>query len=121
MAGASTALVALAALCWGVSGGVGGILMAEGWDAFVVSFYRGAIGMLFVLVWLALRPGGSGLASRRPWLWSLMGGGSLLYLRRAGQLDFALQLKDEIAYHPALFGGDLIELVYDRFQAAGGC
>jgi len=66
--------VALAALCWGLSGGIGGILMADGWDAFVVSFYRGAIGLLFVLAWLALRPRGSGLASRRLWFWSAIAG-----------------------------------------------
>jgi drug/metabolite transporter (DMT)-like permease len=70
----STAFVALAALCWGLSGGIGGILMAEGWDAFVVSFYRGAIGLLFVFVWLVLRPAGSGLSSRRLWLWSTVAG-----------------------------------------------
>jgi len=74
MAGVSTAFVALAALCWGLSGGIGGILMAGGWDAFVVSFYRGAIGLLFVLVWLMLRPRGSGLASRRLWFWSAIAG-----------------------------------------------
>jgi len=74
MASVSTAFVALAALCWGLSGGIGGILMADGWDAFVVSFYRGAIGLLFVLVWLALRPRGSGLASRRLWFWSAIAG-----------------------------------------------
>ncbi|MCF8053195.1 MAG: DMT family transporter [Desulfobacterales bacterium] len=74
MARASTVFVALAALCWGLSGGIGGILMAGSWDAFVVSFYRGAIGLLFVLVWLALRPRGSGLASRRLWLWSVIAG-----------------------------------------------
>lgn len=66
--------MALAALCWGLSGGIGGILMAGGWDAFVVSFYRGAIGLMFVLVWLAFRPRGSGLASRRLWLWSVIAG-----------------------------------------------
>jgi drug/metabolite transporter (DMT)-like permease len=66
--------VALAALCWGLSGGIGGILIAEGWDAFVVSFYRGAIGLLFVLAWLALRPQGSGLGSRRLWFWSAIAG-----------------------------------------------
>lgn len=70
----STAFVALAALCWGLSGGIGGMLLADGWDAFVVSFYRGAIGLLFVAVWLALRPRGSGLASRRLWLWSVIAG-----------------------------------------------
>ncbi len=74
MAGASTAFVALAALFWGLSGGIGSILMAGGWDAFVVSFYRGAIGLLFVLVWLALRPYGSGLGSRRLWFWSAITG-----------------------------------------------
>jgi drug/metabolite transporter (DMT)-like permease len=71
---ASTALVALAALFWGLSGGIGAILMADGWDAFVVSFYRGTIGLLVVLVWLALRPGGSGLAIGRMWFWSAVAG-----------------------------------------------
>ncbi|MFP4205710.1 MAG: DMT family transporter [Spirochaetaceae bacterium] len=70
----NTVFVALAALCWGLSGGIGGILMANGWDAFVVSFYRGAIGLLFVLVWLAFRPCGSGLANRRLWFWSAVAG-----------------------------------------------
>jgi len=74
MAGASTAFVVLAALCWGISGGIGGILMTDGWDPFVVSFYRGAIGLLFVLVWLVLRPRRSGLASRRLWFWSAIAG-----------------------------------------------
>ncbi|HKL21142.1 MAG TPA: hypothetical protein VJ904_05010, partial [Tichowtungia sp.] len=70
MAGASTAFVVLAAFFWGLSGGIGGILMAGGWDAFVVSFYRGAIGLLCVLVWLALHTRGSGLANPRLWFWS---------------------------------------------------
>lgn len=74
MTGASTALVALAALCWGLSGGIGGILLASGWDAFVVSFYRGATGLLFVLAWLMLHPQDSGLANRRLWFWSVIAG-----------------------------------------------
>lgn len=48
--------------------------MADGWDAFVVSFYRGAIGLLFVFIWLVLRPSGSGLADRRLWFWSAVAG-----------------------------------------------
>lgn len=72
--GTSTALVVLAALFWGLSGGIGGILIADGWDAFVVSFYRGAIGLLFVLVWLLLQPEGSGLANYRLWFWSSVAG-----------------------------------------------
>lgn len=74
MPGVSTILVALAALFWGLSGGIGGILMADGWDAFVVSFYRGAIGLLVVIGWLMLRPRNSGLGNRRLWLWSVVAG-----------------------------------------------
>jgi drug/metabolite transporter (DMT)-like permease len=48
--------------------------MAGGWDPFVVSFYRGVIGLLFVLLWLTLRPRGSGLASRRLWFWAAIAG-----------------------------------------------
>lgn len=67
-------LVALAALCWGISGGIGGILMADGWDAFVVSFYRGVIGLLFVLIWLVARPQGSGMTNVRLWFWAAVAG-----------------------------------------------
>lgn len=74
MVSLSPAFVVFAALCWGLSGGVGGILTAQDWDPVVVSFYRGAIGLLLVLVWLAFRPGGSGLACRRLWFWSLIAG-----------------------------------------------
>lgn len=74
MIGASTAFVALAALCWGLAGGIGGMLMAAGWDPSVVTLYRGAIGLLCVLVWLALRPRASGLGDRRVWFWSAIAG-----------------------------------------------
>ncbi|TDR52774.1 threonine/homoserine efflux transporter RhtA [Halomonas ventosae] len=74
MAGVSTAFVMLAALFWGLSGGIGGMLVADGWDPLVVSFYRGAIGLVFVLAWLGLRHRDSGLADRRLWGWSLMAG-----------------------------------------------
>lgn len=74
MARVSTALVIVAALCWGLSGGIGGILMDEGWGAFLVSFYRGAIGLLFVLVWLAVQPAGHGLSNPRLWGWSIIAG-----------------------------------------------
>lgn len=74
MVGASTVLIVLAALFWGLSGGIGGILMADGWDAFVVSFYRGTIGLVCVLFWLMLRPHGSGLTNRWLWFWSAIAG-----------------------------------------------
>ncbi|QBZ83251.1 Threonine/homoserine exporter RhtA [Hydrogenovibrio crunogenus] len=74
MTSLSTTFVMLAALCWGISGGIGAILMAEGWDALVVSFYRGAIGFLFVLAWLAFRPRSSGLSNPILWFWSALAG-----------------------------------------------
>ncbi|BES69350.1 EamA family transporter [Marinobacter nanhaiticus D15-8W] len=70
----SGALVALAAFCWGVSGGIGGILVDRDWDPFVVSFYRGGVGLLIVLCWLCLQPRGSGLGNRRLWFWSVVAG-----------------------------------------------
>jgi len=39
-----------------------------------VAFYRGAIGLVFVLVWLVLRPRNSGLADRRLWFWAGIAG-----------------------------------------------
>ncbi|GEN27386.1 hypothetical protein HVA01_10320 [Halovibrio variabilis] len=74
MAGASTAFVALAAFFWGLAGGIGGILIGDGWEPSVVSFYRGLIGLLFVLVWLGLRPFRSGLANKQLWLWAAIAG-----------------------------------------------
>ncbi|TVT70483.1 MAG: DMT family transporter [Pseudomonas sp.] len=73
-AGLGTLFVVLAALCWGLSGGIGGVLTAEGWSPVVVSLYRGVVGLIFVLVWLALRPGGSGLANSTMWFWSVVAG-----------------------------------------------
>lgn len=69
--------VVLAALCWGLSGGIGGVLTAEGWSPIVVSLSRGAIGLLIVLLWLALRPAGSGLVNGRLWLWSAVAGAAV--------------------------------------------
>ena len=83
MPGASTMLIALAAFFWGISGGIAGILLDSGWDAAVVSFYRGFVGLLFALGWLLLQRGGRGLASRPLWFWSVVAG-----LGVAGNLTF---------------------------------
>lgn len=66
--------VVLAAWCWGLSGGIGGLLMSRGWDASTVAFCRGAIGWLIVLAWQVVRPPGGGLASLRLWFWSAVAG-----------------------------------------------
>jgi len=70
----SAALVALAAICWGVSGGLAGYLLAQGWDPFVVSFYRAVVGLLFVAAWLCRHTRGHGLDDPRLWLWSVVAG-----------------------------------------------
>jgi drug/metabolite transporter (DMT)-like permease len=74
MVGASIVLVGLAGIFWGLAGGIGGILMANGWDPSVVAFYRGAVGLVFVLLWLLFRPGNSGLSDYRVWFWSALAG-----------------------------------------------
>lgn len=74
MKNAGTVLVMLAAVCWGLSGAIAGALMADGWSPYVLAFYRGAIGLGIVLVWLAIRPKHSGLASAGLWFWSAIAG-----------------------------------------------
>lgn len=67
-------LVAIAAFFWGISGGVGAVLTSNGWSGLLLAFARGAVGLLFVLVWLAIRPDRKGLSSPALWGWSLLAG-----------------------------------------------
>lgn len=48
----SLALVALAALMWGLAGGVAGILMARGWEPLLLSLHRGLFGLACIALWL---------------------------------------------------------------------
>lgn len=70
----NTLFVMLAAFCWGLSGGVGGMLIDAGWNAITVAFYRGLIGLVCVLLWLTCRPHRNGLTRLRLWLWSALAG-----------------------------------------------
>lgn len=75
----SSALLALSAICWGLTGGIGGLLIGRGWDPLLVTFYRGSIGLLQILVWLAFsalisRQANRGLADLRLWMWSALAG-----------------------------------------------
>lgn len=67
-------LVMLAALCWGASGVIADILMNKGWSPLVISFYRGAIGLLVFIVWLLFRLKKNWIVSTRLYIWSLFAG-----------------------------------------------
>ncbi|WP_347860836.1 DMT family transporter [Salimicrobium sp. PL1-032A] len=47
-------LVVLAAIFWGITGGIADILMNKGWDPLVISFYRGFIGLLCFIGWFLI-------------------------------------------------------------------
>ncbi|WP_018924373.1 DMT family transporter [Salsuginibacillus kocurii] len=68
-------LVMLAAICWGISGGIGDILMNKGWDPIVISFYRGAVAFICFLAWFLLRFNKQNwMYSPRLFIWALLAG-----------------------------------------------
>lgn len=69
-----SAMIILAAICWGVTGGLADILMGKGWDPLVISFYRGVIGLAFFLVWLLVSRKGHAGFSVSLVLWSIVAG-----------------------------------------------
>ncbi len=71
---AGVGLVMLAAVCWGVSGGIADILMAKGWDPIVISLYRGGVGFICFLAWLLFRFRQNWTSSARLFIWSLLAG-----------------------------------------------
>ncbi|MFG6147650.1 DMT family transporter [Halobacillus sp. B23F22_1] len=72
---AGVGFVMLAAICWGISGGIADILMTRGWDPIVISFYRGAVGFICFLAWFLFRfkQNWSG-GSSRLYIWSFLAG-----------------------------------------------
>jgi len=48
--------ITLAAIFWGVSGGLASLLMEQGWDPYLISFYRGAIGLICMVAWFIIHP-----------------------------------------------------------------
>lgn len=67
-------LVILAAVCWGISGGIANILMNKGWSPTVISFYRGAVGLIVFCVWLLFRLRKNWIMPTRFYMWSLLAG-----------------------------------------------
>lgn len=71
---AGIGLVILAAICWGISGGIADILMNKGWDPIVISFYRGVVGFICFFVWFLLRFKQNRGISTRLSIWALLAG-----------------------------------------------
>lgn len=67
-------MILAAATCWGVAGGIGGVLVERGWDPIVVSFYRGALTLVFAGLWLLSSSHWNGLRSWQLWAWSALAG-----------------------------------------------
>ncbi|MGE6204557.1 DMT family transporter [Guptibacillus hwajinpoensis] len=76
--------VIMAAVLWGISGGLAGVLMDKGWDPLVISFYRGSIGYVCIFVWLLLHRRGNKIKySTKTMMWSVLAG-----LAVAGNFSF---------------------------------
>ncbi|MDZ5712702.1 DMT family transporter [Jeotgalibacillus haloalkalitolerans] len=67
-------LVMMAAVFWGVSGGIADILMNKGWDPTVISFYRGVVGLVFFLVWFLSRLSKNRTFNKRLFIWATLAG-----------------------------------------------
>ncbi|MGP4074722.1 DMT family transporter [Halobacillus sp. K22] len=67
-------LVMLAAILWGITGGIADILMNKGWNPTVISFYRGAVGLVCVLLWFLVHPKQNWPTSPKIYLWSILAG-----------------------------------------------
>jgi drug/metabolite transporter, DME family len=71
---AGIGLVVLAAICWGISGGIADVLMNKGWDPIVISLYRGAVGFICFFMWFLLRFKQNKVLSPRLFIWALIAG-----------------------------------------------
>lgn len=67
-------LVILAAILWGVSGGIAAMLIEHGWDPLVVSFYRGAIGFVCFAIWWIARSAAIPFPGRKAIGWAALAG-----------------------------------------------
>ena len=67
-------LVMLAAICWGISGGIATILINKGWEPTVISFYRGVVGLICFFVWFLYRFRQNLIYSTRLYIWSILAG-----------------------------------------------
>ncbi|GEN44631.1 DMT family transporter [Alkalibacillus haloalkaliphilus] len=71
---AGVGLVMLAAICWGITGGIADILMSKGWSPIVISFFRGAVGFICFFLWFLYRFRLNWIYSTRFYIWSFLAG-----------------------------------------------
>ncbi|MFC0522883.1 DMT family transporter [Pontibacillus salicampi] len=66
--------VMIAAILWGVTGGIADILMNKGWNPIVISFYRGTVGFICTFSWFLFHARQNWPSSRYTYLWSILAG-----------------------------------------------
>ncbi|RKD73346.1 threonine/homoserine efflux transporter RhtA [Sinobaca qinghaiensis] len=71
---AGVGLVMLAAVFWGITGGIADILMSRGWDPIVISLYRGIIGFICFFTWVLFRFKDNWVRSTSFYIWALLAG-----------------------------------------------
>ncbi|PXW87187.1 threonine/homoserine efflux transporter RhtA [Streptohalobacillus salinus] len=64
-------LVIVSTILWGIAGGLGGFLINKGWDPLVIAFYRGLVGLIFMVIWLIIRPA---RGNKKTIFWSILAG-----------------------------------------------
>lgn len=67
-------LIILAALFWGVSGGIANLLMNHGWSPLVIAFYRGFIGLICFFIWSLFYFGKTKVPTLKNIFWSSLAG-----------------------------------------------
>lgn len=66
--------ICFAATLWGAAGGVGGILVDQGWNPIVISLYRGVLTLVFAVIWCLASRDIRGFTQIRLWGWSSLAG-----------------------------------------------
>ncbi|QHS21775.1 EamA family transporter [Virgibacillus sp. MSP4-1] len=67
-------LVMLAAIFWGITGGIADILMTRGWGPIVISLYRGVVGFICFFTWFLFSFRHNGIFSPHLYIWAILAG-----------------------------------------------
>ncbi|NBC67090.1 MAG: EamA family transporter [Bacteroidetes bacterium] len=67
-------LILIAAFFWGIAGGIGGVLIEQEWNPYLLAFYRGIMTLFIAIVWGLVSKNLKGFKNWSVWLWSAMAG-----------------------------------------------